>query len=287
MDSARAWPYKSPMARVPFRKMHGLGNDVVVIDARTHEIPVGHRLAQVLADRHRGIGCDHILRIEYAEGADAFMRIWNGDGAEVAACGNGTRCVARLLMDESGRGSVKIRTNAGELACDDAGAGLVAVDMGLPRFDWRSVPLAREADTLRLDLGRPDLGPATALGMGNPHAVFFVEDPDALDIAAIGPALEHHALFPERANIGFVRVTAPDTIRARVWERGAGLTQACGTGACAALVAANRRGLAARAARVTLDGGALDIVWREDDHIVMTGPANYVFDGGFDPEALA
>ncbi|MEX2648083.1 MAG: diaminopimelate epimerase [Alphaproteobacteria bacterium] len=275
------------MARVPFRKMHGLGNDVVVIDARAHEIPIGHRLARALADRHRGIGCDHVLRLEPAEGADAFMRIWNADGEEAAACGNGTRCVARLLMDEGGSASVAIRTEAGVLVCDDAGPGHVAVDMGVPRLDWRSVPLARAADTLRLDLGRPELGPATALGMGNPHAVFFVEDPDALDIAAIGPALEHHDLFPERANIGFARVTAPDAIRARVWERGAGLTQACGTGACAALVAANRRGLAARSASVTLDGGALDIVWRADDHVVMTGPAAYVFDGGFEPEALA
>jgi diaminopimelate epimerase len=287
MDSRLHRAYNPAMSGTPFHKMHGLGNDVVVIDARAHEIAIGHRLARALADRHRGIGCDHVLRLEQTEGADAFMQIWNADGEEVGACGNGTRCVARYLMDRSGRDAVAIRTLAGVLACTDAGQGRVAVDMGTPSLDWRAVPLARAADTLRLDLGRPDLGPAVALGMGNPHAVFFVADPDALDVAAIGAALEIHAMFPERANIGFARVRAPDQIRLRVWERGAGLTQACGTGACAALVAASRRGLTGRRARLALDGGELEITWREDDHVIMAGPAAYVFEGTVDPDALA
>jgi diaminopimelate epimerase len=275
------------MARILFRKMHGLGNDVVIVDAREREVPIGHRLARALADRHRGIGCDHVLRAEPAEGADVFMRIWNGDGVEVGACGNGTRCLARLLMDQAGTDRVTIRTEADDLHCRRAGDGLIAVDMGMPGLDWRAVPLAREADTLGLDLGRPDLGLATALSMGNPHAVFFVDDPEAIDIAGIGPALEHHPIFPDRANIGFVRVRAKDDLRARVWERAAGLTQACGTGACAALVAANRRGLAGRRATVELDGGRLDIAWGADDRVVMAGPATYVFDGAFDTESFA
>lgn len=275
------------MGDLAFTKMHGLGNDVVVIDAREREVAIGHRLARALADRHRGIGCDHVLRLEPAEGADVFMRIWNADGDEVGACGNGTRCVARYLMDRAGTDAVAIRTRAGVLACEDAGQGHVAVDMGEPTLDWRSVPLARAADTLRLDLGRPDLGPAVAHGMGNPHAVFLVADADAIDVAGIGPGLETHAMFPERANIGFATVRAPDHIRLRVWERGAGLTQACGTGACAALVAGARRGVTGRRARLTLDGGELDILWREDDHVIMAGPAAYVFDGTLDPDGLA
>jgi diaminopimelate epimerase len=272
---------------VPFTKMHGLGNDVVVIDARAHDVPIGHGLAKALADRHRGIGCDHVLRLEAAEGVDAFMRIWNADGNEVAACGNGTRCAARILMDQSGADSAVIRTLAGDLACRDAGHGRIAVDMGRPRFDWQAVPLSRAADTANLDLGRPDLGPAMALSMGNPHAVFFVADPEAIDIATVGPPLERHALFPEGANIGFARALGRDRLRLRVWERGAGLTQACGTGACAAAVAAHRRGLTGRMVTVVVDGGELGIEWREDDRVVMTGPAATVFDGAFDPAAFA
>ncbi|MBM3583375.1 MAG: diaminopimelate epimerase [Alphaproteobacteria bacterium] len=275
------------MGELPFLKMHGLGNDVVIVDARVHDVAIGHRLARALTDRHRGIGCDHLLRLDPTEGADAFMRIWNSDGNEVGACGNGTRCAARFLMDQSGANAVAIRTNAGVLACTDAGGGHVAVDMGWPRLGWQDVPLARAVDTLALDLGRPDLGPAVAHSMGNPHAVFLVPDVDALDVATIGPALENHAIFPERANIGFATVRDRAHIRLRVWERGAGLTQACGTGACAALVAAHRRGLTGRHARLTLDGGELDITWRDDDHVIMAGPAAYVFTGTIDPDPLA
>ena len=287
VDSRGARAYKAEMPPVSFLKMHGLGNDVVVIDAREGAVPIGPRLAKALADRHRGIGCDHVLRLDPAEDADVFLSIWNSDGDEVAACGNGTRCVARWLMDRKGAGKVTIRTRAGALACEDAGHGRVAVDMGGPRFAWRDVPLARAADTANLDLGRLDLGPAMALGMGNPHAVFFVADPEAIDVAAIGVELEHHAIFPERANIGFARVLEANRLRLRVWERGAGLTQACGTGACAAAVAASRRGLTGRTVTVVLDGGPLDIHWRADDHVVMTGPAVTVFDGAFDPAAFA
>ena len=240
--------------------------------------------AAAVADRRRGIGCDQVIVLERpSPGADVFMRIRNPDGSEAGACGNATRCVASLLAAETGRARQVIRTISGDLPSEVLPDGLVRVDMGAVRLDWRDVPLARAMDTLELPLALPPAagavsGPAAA-GMGNPHATFFVPDLDAVPVAEIGPRLEHDPLFPERANIGFVQVLAPDRIRLRVWERGAGLTLACGSGACAALVNAARRGLTGREARVIVDGGELVIAWREDGHVLMTGPVATTYSG--------
>jgi diaminopimelate epimerase len=244
--------------------------------------------ARAIAHRHTGIGCDQVIVMETPNGAadaEAFMRIHNADGGEVAACGNATRCVARLLMDEAGTDRVRIETRAGVLAATDAGGGGVAVDMGEPGTKWGNIPLAREADTLDLDLGAGALGNAAVVNMGNPHAVFFVDDVEAVDLAALGPGLEHHEMFPERANIGIAEIRSQTEIRLRVWERGAGLTLACATGACAAAVNANRRGLADKRVAMQLDGGVLGVEWREDGHVVMQGPVAVSFTGAI-PEAL-
>ena len=267
-----------------FIKMHGLGNDFVIIDARRQARP-GLSCAQVraLADRRRGIGFDQLVVIGPPTDpeVDAHFTIYNADGGEVDACGNATRCVAALMMDELARDTVRLDTNAGLLAARRAGPGRISVDMGAPSFDWRRIPLAAKADTLRLDIAEDGLRGPAAVGMGNPHAVFFVEDAEAVDLAVLGPRLERHPIFPRRANVGVVTVLARDRLRARVWERGAGLTQACGTGACAAVVAAARRGLAARRAEVVLDGGSLEIDWRADGHVHMTGPFATSFTGRF------
>jgi len=269
------------MTTLPFRKMHGLGNDFVVLDARARAIALTPERARALADRKFGIGCDQLISLEPSDKADAFMRIHNADGGEVEACGNATRCIARLLMDEAGRDRVVVETVVGLLDCRAAGAR-VAVDMGPARLDWREIPLARAMDTLHLDLDGDPVG----VNVGNPHAVFFVPDAEAIDVAARGPAIEHHPLFPARVNVEFASVLAPDRIRMRVWERGVGITRACGTGACATLVAAARRGLTGRKATVTLDGGDLLIEWRQDGHVVMTGPVAESFRGEVDPDAL-
>ena len=277
------------MQPVAFTKMHGLGNDFVIIDARRHALAVDEGKARRIADRHTGVGCDQVIVIETAENgaADAFMRIRNADGGEVAACGNAARCVAALLMGEAGRDSARIETLAGVLDAEGLEDGTVAVDMGAPRLDWRDIPLAAPSDTLHLALSAGPLKDPVAVSMGNPHAVFFVPDAEAVDLAALGPGLEHHAMFPERANIGVATMRGRDAIRLRVWERGAGLTLACGTGACAALVAAVRRGLAERRCRVTLDGGTLTIEWREDGHVLMSGPVAIAFTGALEPGLLA
>ncbi len=277
------------MQPVAFTKMHGLGNDFVIIDARRHALAVDEGKARRIADRHTGVGCDQVIVIETAKNgaADAFMRIRNADGGEVAACGNAARCVAALLMGEAGRDSARIETLAGMLEAEGLEDGTVAVDMGAPRLDWRDIPLSEPSDTLHLALSAGPLTDPVAVSMGNPHAVFFVPDADAVDLAALGPGLEHHAMFPERANIGVATMRGRDAIRLRVWERGAGLTLACGTGACAALVAAVRRGLAERRCRVTLDGGTLTIEWREDGHVLMSGPVAIAFTGALEPGLLA
>jgi diaminopimelate epimerase len=270
-----------PAAGRPFVKMHGLGNDFVVFDAREAPLALDRAAARALADRHTGIGCDQMMVIEKPRqaAADAFMRIINADGDDVGACGNGTRCVADLLMNQLGRDHVVIETIAGLLDAERRGAGLVAVDMGPARLDWRDIPLARAQDTNHVDLVLGPLRDPACVNLGNPHAVFFVADVQAIDIASLGPVLEHHALFPERANIGLVQVIARDHLRLRVWERGAGLTRACGSGACAALVAAARRGLTERRARVVVDGGELEIEWLRDGHVMMTGPVATSFTG--------
>lgn len=272
---------------IPFRKMHGLGNDFVVLDARGAALPISPARAAAIADRRTGIGCDQFIVMEPGgAGADLFMRIRNPDGSEAGACGNATRCVASLAMDESGLDGATVRTVAGDLPSERLPDGTVRVDMGAPALGWQAVPLAREADTLHLPLAAAGVSDPAACSMGNPHATFFVPDLAALDIARIGPLLEHDPLFPDRANIGFVQVLAPDHLRLVVWERGAGLTLACGSGACAALVNAARRGLSAREATVSLPGGDLRIAWRDDGHVLMAGPVATAFTGMVDLDAF-
>lgn len=277
------------MERPEFIKMHGLGNDFVILDARRREIALGAERVRAIANRRTGIGCDQLIVLrEPADGAaDAAFSIHNADGGEAEACGNAARCVAWMAMEESGRDTARLETGAGTLAARRAGPLAVTVDMGEPRFDWRDIPLASAADTLHLPLARGPLEDPVAVSMGNPHAVFFVNDADAVDLAALGPSLEHDPMFPERANIGVAEPRGPDRMRLRVWERGAGLTMACGTGACAALAAAHRRGLAGRRATMELDGGPLEIVWGEDGRVAMTGPVAIAFRGTLDGALLA
>jgi diaminopimelate epimerase len=275
---------------VPFRKMHGLGNDFVVLDARRTDLAVSPARAASIADRRRGIGCDQFIVLEPGtDGADVFMRIRNPDGSEAGACGNATRCIASLVAAETGADRVVVRTIAGDLPVErlpgGQGGDLWRADMGPARLGWADVPLARAMDTLHLPLAAPGVADPAACSMGNPHATFFVPDLGALDLAAIGPALEHDPIFPDRANIGFVQVLAPDHLRLAVWERGAGLTLACGSGACAALVNAARRGLVGRRATVSLPGGDLVIEWRGDGHVLMTGPVATAFTGTLDLES--
>ena len=273
--------------RLPFRKMHGIGNDFVVLDARRGSLldarggEPGLRDPAAIAhlgDRHRGVGFDQLVTLEDdPEGADLFIRFHNSDGSEAGACGNGTRCAAALLLEETGREAISIRTRGGRLAARRLPDGLVQVDMGPPRLGWREVPLAREVDTLHVPLGGME---GVACSMGNPHVTFFVEELAALEATALGPRLEHDALLPDRANIGFAEVEAPDRIRLVVWERGAWLTLACGSGACATIVNAHRRGLTGRAATIVMPGGALQLEWREaDGHVLMAGPTATAFTG--------
>jgi diaminopimelate epimerase len=271
------------MAR--FLKMHGCGNDFVVFDERAGSLGLTSRRAAAIADRRTGVGCDQFIAIEPApEGsnADAFMRIRNPDGAEAGACGNATRCVVDLLATETGRHAQVIRTAAGNLPSEALPDGRVCVDMGPARLEWPDIPLARPMDTLHLDLVIGPLADPAAANMGNPHATFFVDDVALVPVSELGPRLEHDPLFPDRANIGFAQVLAPDRIRLRVWERGAGLTLACGSGACAALVNAHRRGLTGRRATMVVDGGELEIEWRTDGHVLMTGPVATSFIGEID-----
>jgi diaminopimelate epimerase len=277
-----------------FTKMHGLGNDFVVVDARRVPFTLDDATARRIADRRTGVGCDQLIVLEPATdaNADVFMRIRNADGGEVSACGNATRCVAARVLDEQGGAKVVVETAAGLLpAWDDGtaddGTRRIAVDMGAARTAWDEIPLSYEVDTLHLPIARGPLKDAVGVSMGNPHAVFFVDDAEAVDLATDGPELEHDPLFPERANISAAQVLDPATIRLRVWERGAGITQACGTGACATLVAAVRRGLTGRRATVRLDGGDLEIAWGDDNHVLMTGPVAESFTGTLNPGLLA
>ncbi len=262
--------------RIPFLKMHGAGNDFVVVDERA--APLGLTAGQVaaLADRRTGIGCDQFIVIGNTADGDAHMRIFNPDGTEAGACGNATRCVADLLFRQSGQRQATIRTAAGALLSEVLPDGRVRVDMGPVRLGWQDIPLARPMDTLHLDLP----GDPAAASMGNPHVTYFNHPLD--DAAAFGPRIEHDPLFPDRVNVGLVQVLDPTHLRLRVWERGAGLTLACGSGACAVLVTAHRRGLAARHAKVIVDGGELEITWREDDHVLMTGPVATAYEGQVD-----
>ena len=269
----------------PFLKMHGCGNDFVVFDERAGSLGLTAARAAAIANRHTGVGCDQFIVIETpppGSNADAFMRIRNPDGGEAGACGNATRCVVRLLHEETGRPLQTIQTISGLLPSEVLPDGRIQVDMGPARLGWQDVPLAAPADTLHLDLAAGPVRDPAACSMGNPHATFFVDDLLAIDIPSLGPVLEHAAIFPDRANIGFAQILAPDRIRVRIWERSAGLTLACGSGACATLVNAARRGLTGRRATVVVDGGALDIAWREDGHVLMTGPTAVAFHGQID-----
>lgn len=270
------------MAALPFTKMHGLGNDFVVIDARARPVDLTADQVRALSDRHRGIGFDQIMVIKNADNADAGLYMANADGATVGACGNGTRCVAALLLDELQQDTVILETDSGLVSATTGAAGMTTVDMGPARSDWQDIPVARAMDTLHLDLTHETaagaLSDPVGVNMGNPHAVFFVDDVARYDLGAFGREIEHHPLFPERANISLAQV-AHDTIKLVVWERGVGLTLACGTAACATLVAAARRNLCGRSAQVKLPGGALEITWREDNHVLMTGPVVTSFTG--------
>jgi diaminopimelate epimerase len=272
------------MSGLPFIKMHGLGNDFDVLDARKRPIALTDAATKAIADRRTGVGCDQLIVLEppVLAGADAVMRIRNADGGEVEACGNAARCIAHLLMDGKKDGPVVLDTTGGRIAATPAGNGRVTVDMG-PVYDgWREIPLAREMDTLHLDYAQGPLKDPVAVNVGNPHVVFFVEDAEAIDLERLGALIEHDPLFPERINVEVVEVKGPDMLRMRVWERGVGITRACGTGACASLVAAARRGLTGRRAHVFLDGGALEIEWLENNHVLMTGPVAQSFTGTLD-----
>jgi diaminopimelate epimerase len=272
------------MAALDFRKMHGLGNDFIVLDARDRVIRVTPPLARGLADRHTGIGCDQLIVLERPlnPAAAVFMRILNADGSEAGACGNATRCVAALVMDETGERRLAVETIAGLLPASRAAGGLITVDMGLARLRWRDVPLGEPADTASVAVGVEGLGPACCCNMGNPHATFFVPDADAVELHRLGPLLEHHPIFPQRANIGFASLLAPGRLRLRVWERGVGPTLACGSGACATLVAAARRGVTERSAEIVMERGSLQVAWGEDGHVQMTGPVATSFIGTVD-----
>jgi diaminopimelate epimerase len=272
----------------PFVKMHGLGNDFVVIDARARAFRPDTALAAAIADRKRGIGFDQMLVMRPPQDprADVFMSIYNADGGEVEACGNGTRCVARRMMAETGEPRAIIETVVGLLDAHSAPEGLVAVDMGDVQTDWDKIPLANTCDTLHVPLALGPLTDPVAGNVGNPHVTFFVDDLDAIDLETLGPELEHHAIFPERANIGVAQVIDRGHARLRVWERGVGETRACGTGACAAAVALVRRDLTDRDVQIDLLGGPLSLNWRPDGHIIMTGPAASSYVGAFDAAEL-
>ncbi|HMN86947.1 MAG TPA: diaminopimelate epimerase [Bauldia sp.] len=284
-----------PGTPVPFVKMNGLGNAFAVFDARRGPVPHTSDAIRALGAGDRAIGFDQMIVVEPSKaGADAFMRIYNRDGGEVDACGNASRCIGAILMEETGRKTASIETNAGLLNAYDTGVpDRVTVDMGRPRFGWRDIPLAEDFhDTRAIELqigpiDAPILHSPSAVSMGNPHAIFWVDDVEAYDLARIGPLLENHPMFPERANISLAHVTARDAITLKVWERGAGLTRACGTAACAAAVAAARKGLTDRTVTVTLPGGPLLIDWRADDHVMMTGAIETEFAGAVDLDTLA
>lgn len=271
---------------LPFRKMHGLGNDFVVLDARETPIDLTRDQVRRISDRKLGVGFDQMVTLAPSDTADAVMRINNWDGGEVETCGNAARCVGWLLMRESGKSSVTIDTKGGLLRASTAGDGLITVDMGVPRFDWQSIPLAREMDTAALDFRLGPLERPAAVNVGNPHVVFVVPDAEVIDLEALGPKIEHDPLFPQRTNVEVVTVRDRGHVRMRVWERGVGITRACGTGACAVGVSVARLGLTDRHVAVDLDGGRLIIDRTDDDRILMTGPVAESYAGRLDPSLL-
>lgn len=266
---------------MPFLKMHGLGNDFVIVDARRVADPVNANLARAIGHRFFGVGFDQLAVLTNSDVADVDVAFWNSDGSQAGACGNASRCIGRLLLDETGADAVTLRTERGLLPVRRAGAGLFSVNMGQPQLDWRDIPLAQDVDLINLPLE----GSPGAAGMGNPHCVFVVPDADAVDVATLGAQYEFDPLFPERTNVEFIQILDRQTIRMRVWERGSIITLACGSGACAAAVVAYRKGLTDRKVEVRLDGGNLTIDWR-DDGVWMMGPAAHVFSGTLSAEFL-
>ena len=281
LEAVQPLPYTAPMASRPFLKMHGLGNDFIVFDARDTPLELAPAMIRRLADRRTGIGCDQLIIVDRSEVATVRARFWNCDGAPVGACGNGSRAVAVLVGGET-----SIET-AGGLLVAAADRDSASVDMGLPRFEWDAVPLAYAMDTRVLPLAWDELAAPGAVSVGNPHVVFFVADPAAVDLDRLGPRIEHDTVFPERVNVGVAALPARDRMVLRVWERGAGLTRACGTGAVAAVAVAQRRGLADNRVTVSLPGGDLVITRRDDGHLLMAGPAVIAFTGTVDLEAFA
>ena len=265
---------------LPFMKMHGLGNDFVVIDAREGEVVLSKKIISGIADRHFGVGFDQLAVISKGE-FDAHLTFYNADGSESLACGNATRCIARYLMDETSKENLILTTMHGQIPAVDLGNGVTSVNMGKPELEWNKVPLSENIPTLEL----PIEGSPTATGMGNPHCTFFVEDAEKINLEEMGPKFENHPLFPERTNVQFASIIARDQIRMRVWERGAGVTLASGSSSCATAVAANRKGLTEKKVQIELDGGILSVDWREDG-VWMTGPTMQVFTGSFSKEFL-
>ncbi len=282
-------PMTAP-STIRFRKMNGLGNDFVVLDGREQLLSIGPEEAEFIADRNIGVGCDQVIVLERSGKADTYMRVLNADGSEVEACGNATRCVAMLLSEETGQPNSTVETGSGVLAATFNGADDVTVDMGVPRFAWDEIPLAEEfRDTrgIELQIGPiddPVLHSPSAVNVGNPHAVFWVDDVDAYDLHRFGPLLENHPIFPERANISVAQIISPSELRLRTWERGVGLTKACGTAACAAAVCAMRKKFVGRDVTVQLPGGPLQISWTKDDRMLMTGPAELEYEGEIEVE---
>ena len=261
----------------PFMKMHGLGNDFVVIDARARPLVVTEAMARGLGDRHRGVGFDQLAIISYSDGettADAHLTFYNSDGSTSAACGNATRCIARYLMDQNDQQSLSLTTDRGTLHAQDLGDGITSINMGAPQMEWKNIPLSHAVDTLKLPID----GAPTATGMGNPHCTFFVKDSEAVDLEHLGPVFEKNLLFPKRTNVQFAHVIGKDHLRMRVWERGVGITMASGSSSCATAVAAARLGLTGREVTIQLDGGPININWR-DDGVWMTGATMHVFNG--------
>lgn len=259
-----------------FLKMHGLGNDFVIVDVRKGlKTPTKAQIAAI-SDRRTSVGCDQFIVLEPSKKADVFMRIYNPDGEQAEACGNATRCVGSLIMDELKTLKAGVETVAGVLTCTREPDGRITTDMGIPKFGWKEIPLSHEVDTLNLPLGEGGV----AVNVGNPHAVFFVDNVETINVKKLGQSLENHALFPQKCNIEFAQILSPGKIRMRVWERGTGETRACGSGACATVIASVRKGLGPRKSEIILDGGVLNIEWREsDDHVLMTGAVSHAFDG--------
>ena len=266
---------------LPFLKMHGLGNDFVIIDARASEFLITAETARAIGHRNFGVGCDQLAVLTTSSDADVDVAFWNSDGSMAGACGNASRCIGRLIMEESGKGIVSLRTNRGILPVQDVDGNFLSVNMGQPQLSWSDVPLAKDVDLTMLPID----GTPGAVGIGNPHCVFVVDDFESMDLPKLGAFYEHHALFPERTNVEFIKILDSQNIRMRVWERGGMITLACGSGACAAVVVAHRKGLTEREVTVHLDGGPLMISWR-DDGVWMTGTTQLVFSGTLSPAFL-